>query len=232
MMLDNLKKQVYEANLLLPAYGLVTFTWGNVSAIDRNQKIVAIKPSGVEYDTMTPDDIVIVDLDGNVVEGHRNPSSDTATHLQLYRNFPNIGGVVHTHSRWATIWAQSGESILPYGTTHADYFCGAIPCTREMTAEEIQTDYEKNTGMVIVETFAQKQPDDIPAVLVKNHGPFCWGTDCKNAVDNAVVLEEIAMMAFYTEQLGMMTPMSKTLLNKHFFRKHGKDAYYGQKKKI
>ncbi len=232
MMLDNLKKQVYEANLLLPAYGLVTFTWGNVSAIDRNQKIVAIKPSGVEYDTMTPDDIVIVDLDGNVVEGHRNPSSDTATHLQLYRNFPNIGGVVHTHSRWATIWAQSGKSILPYGTTHADYFCGAIPCTREMTAEEIQTDYEKNTGMVIVETFAQKQPDDIPAVLVKNHGPFCWGTDCKNAVDNAVVLEEIAMMAFYTEQLGMMTPMSKTLLNKHFFRKHGKDAYYGQKKKI
>lgn len=232
MMLDNLKKQVYEANLLLPAYGLVTFTWGNVSAIDRNQKIVAIKPSGVEYDTMTPDDIVIVDLDGNVVEGHRNPSSDTATHLQLYRNFPNIGGVVHTHSRWATIWAQSGKSILPYGTTHADYFYGAIPCTREMTAEEIQTDYEKNTGMVIVETFAQKQPDDIPAVLVKNHGPFCWGTDCKNAVDNAVVLEEIAMMAFYTEQLGMMTPMSKTLLNKHFFRKHGKDAYYGQKKKI
>lgn len=231
-MLESLKETVYQANMLLPAYKLITFTWGNVSGIDREANLVVIKPSGVEYDAMTPDDMVVVDLEGNIVEGKLNPSSDTATHLELYRNFPNIGGIVHTHSRWATLWAQAGRGIAPYGTTHGDYFSDTIPCTRDMTEAEIQTDYELNTGKVIVETFAGKQPDYIPAVLVKNHGPFTWGSDPMDAVHQAVVLEEIAMMAFYTEQLmgDSAQPMPKALLEKHFFRKHGPNAYYGQKK--
>ena len=231
-MLEQLKQQVYEANMLLPHYHLITFTWGNVSAIDREKNLVVIKPSGVEYDQMTADDMVVVDLEGKIVEGSLNPSSDNATHLELYRNFPNIGGVVHTHSRWATLWAQAGRDIRPYGTTHGDYFADAIPCTRDMTEEEIKGEYELNTGKVIVETFQNKEADYIPAVLVKNHGPFTWGTDAFNAVHNAVVLEEIAMMAVYTEQLmsAEVKSMPKTLLNKHFFRKHGPDAYYGQSK--
>jgi L-ribulose-5-phosphate 4-epimerase len=232
--LKKLKKQVYEANMLLPKYHLITFTWGNVSGIDREKGLVVIKPSGVEYDQMTADDMVVVDLEtGKTVDGDLNPSSDTPTHLELYRNFPNIGGVVHTHSRWATVWAQAGKGIAPYGTTHGDYFAGTIPCTRSMTPEEIQSEYERNTGKVIVETFAELEPDHIPAVLVKNHGPFCWGKDPFEAVHNAVVLEEIGMMAVYTEQLmGADTaPMPSVLLEKHFFRKHGPNAYYGQKAK-
>lgn len=231
-MLEQLKKEVYEANMLLPHYKLITFTWGNVSAIDRASGLVVIKPSGVEYDSMTAEDMVVVDLSGKVVEGTLNPSSDTDTHLELYRQFPNIGGVVHTHSRWATLWAQAGRGIKPYGTTHGDYFSDTIPCTRAMTDEEIKGEYELNTGKVIVETFAGKEPDYIPAVLVKNHGPFTWGEDAFNAVHNAVVLEEIAMMAVYTEQLmgAEVEPMPRTLLNKHYFRKHGPNAYYGQSK--
>ena len=230
-MLDALKEKVYKANMLLPHYKLITFTWGNVSEIDRETNLVVIKPSGVEYDVMTPDDMVVVDLDGNVVEGKLNPSSDTPTHLELYRNFPNIKGVVHTHSRWATLWAQAGRGIRPYGTTHGDYFSDTIPCTRDMTEEEIKGEYELNTGKVIVETFKDKEPDYIPAVLVKNHGPFTWGTDSFNAVHNAVVLEEIAMMAFHTEALmgAEVKSMPRVLLNKHYFRKHGPNAYYGQK---
>ncbi len=230
-MLEALKEKVYKANMLLPHYKLITFTWGNVSEIDRETNLVVIKPSGVEYDVMTPDDMVVVDLDGNVVEGKLNPSSDTPTHLELYRNFPNIKGVAHTHSRWATLWAQAGRGIRPYGTTHGDYFSDTIPCTRDMTEEEIKGEYELNTGKVIVETFKDKEPDYIPAVLVKNHGPFTWGTDSFNAVHNAVVLEEIAMMAFHTEALmgAEVKPMPRVLLNKHYFRKHGPNAYYGQK---
>ncbi len=232
MMLEQLKQDVYQANMLLPEYHLITFTWGNVSGIDREKGLVVIKPSGVEYSEMTAGDMVVVDLDGKVVEGNLNPSSDTATHLEIYRNFPNVGGVVHTHSRWATLWAQSGRGIAPYGTTHGDYFADTIPCTRDMTPEEICSEYEKNTGKVIVETFQGKEPDHVPAVLVKNHGPFTWGTDPHNAVHNAVVLEEIAMMAVYTEQLmgDRIKPMPRELLEKHFFRKHGPNAYYGQKK--
>ena len=232
-MLESLKKIIYEANMQLPAHHLVTFTWGNVSGIDREKGLIVIKPSGVEYEKMTADDMVVVNLmTGETVEGKLNPSSDTATHLELYRNFPNIGGVVHTHSRWATLWSQAGRGIAPYGTTHGDYFADTIPCTRAMTNEEIQTEYELNTGKVIVETFDDKEPDYIPAVLVKNHGPFAWGTDPMNAVHNAVVLEEIAMMAVYTEQLmgESVVPMPQELLNKHFFRKHGPNAYYGQKR--
>lgn len=231
-MLEELKQEVYEANMLLPHYHLITFTWGNVSAIDREKNLVVIKPSGVEYDVMSSKDMVVLNLDGQVVEGDLNPSSDTATHLELYRRFPNIGGIVHTHSRWATLWAQAGRELPPYGTTHGDYFAGAIPCTRDMTEEEIQTEYEGNTGKVIVESFAEKEPDHIPAVLVKNHGPFCWGKNAREAVHNAVVLEEIAMMAVYTEELsgGRAAPMPEALLKKHFFRKHGPGAYYGQRK--
>jgi len=226
-MLEKLKQEVFDANLLLPKYNLVTFTWGNVSGIDREQGLVVIKPSGVEYDNMTVDDMVVVDLEGNVVEGKLKPSSDTATHLELYRNFKNIGGVVHTHSRWATITSQIGKPIIPQGTTHADYFGGTIPCTRDMIVQEVEKDYELNTGKVIVETFTGLNPDYIPGVLVKNHGPFNWGTDAKNAVHNAVVLEEVAMMARYT---GMENsePMPAYLLDKHFMRKHGPNAYYGQ----
>ena len=230
-MLENLKELVCKANLELPKHGLVTFTWGNVSGVDREKGLMVIKPSGVEYENMTPEDMVVVSLaTGEVVEGKWTPSSDTATHLALYNAFPNIGGVVHTHSRWATSWAQAGRGIPAYGTTHGDYFYGEIPCTRKMTAAEIAGEYEKETGNVIVETFASKKPDDIPAVLVHSHGPFAWGTDPHNAVHNAVVLEELAFMAFHAETLNpKATPMQPQLLDKHYLRKHGKNAYYGQK---
>ena len=231
-MLEKLKEQVWKANLQLPAHGLVVFTWGNVSGIDRESGLFVIKPSGVEYDKLRPEDMVVMDLNGNKVEGDLNPSSDTPTHLELYRNFPTIGGVVHTHSRWATIWAQSGRDIPAYGTTHGDYFYGPIPCTRAMTPEEIGGEYELETGKVIVESFQGKKPEDIPAVLVKSHGPFTWGKDCFEAVHNSVVLEELAMMAWHTENTYgvQMQPMQQELLDKHFLRKHGANAYYGQKK--
>ncbi len=229
-MLETLKQQVYAANMLLPAHHLITFTWGNVSGIDREKGLVVIKPSGVDYDAMTADDMVVVSLeDGKVVEGKLKPSSDTDTHLELYRHFKNISGVVHTHSPWATSFAQAGRDIKAYGTTQADYFHGAIPCTRAMTDEEINGAYELNTGKVIVETFEKIDPDNMPAVLVKSHGPFTWGTSPDNAVHNAVVLEQLAMMAYHTEMLaGGQFPMQDTLLDKHFFRKHGANAYYGQ----
>jgi L-ribulose-5-phosphate 4-epimerase len=229
-MLEELKELVCKANLELPKYGLVTFTWGNVSGVDREKGLMVIKPSGVEYDNMTPEDMVVVSLaTGEKVEGKWKPSSDTDTHVALYNAFPNIGGVVHTHSRWATSWAQAGRDIPAYGTTHGDYFYGNIPCTRKMTPGEIRGEYEKETGNVIIETFEGKSADDIPAVLVHSHGPFTWGTDAHNAVHNAVVLEELAFMAFHTEAI---TPgkeqMQSELLDKHYLRKHGKNAYYGQ----
>lgn len=231
-MLKHLKQAVCAANLLLPKYNLVTFTWGNVSGIDREKGLVVIKPSGVEYDTMRPEDMVVVDLKtGKVVDGELNPSSDTPTHLELYRKFPEIGGIVHTHSRWATIFAQAGRGIPAYGTTQGDYFYGEIPCTRKMTEKEIKGEYELNTGKVIVETFKGKNPGDMPAVLVHSHGPFTWSTSPENAVHNAVVLEEVAMMALHTELLGQREPMQQVLLDKHYLRKHGANAYYGQKKK-
>lgn len=230
-MLKELREKVLKANLELPKHNLVTFTWGNVSAIDRESGLVAIKPSGVEYDVMTADDIVIVDLDGNRVWGTKKPSSDTATHLELYRQFPTVGGIVHTHSRHATIWAQAGEDLIAAGTTHADYFYGSIPCTRKMTPAEIQGEYELETGKVIVETFRERgiDPKDVPAVLVHSHGPFAWGTDADNAVHNAVVLEEIGYMNLFTRQLRPnLQSMQQELLDKHYLRKHGKNAYYGQ----
>ena len=229
-MLEELKEKVLKANLLLPKHNLVTFTWGNVSAIDRDSNLVVIKPSGVDYETMTADDMVVVSLDsGEVVEGHYKPSSDTPTHLVLYRNFPNIGGIVHTHSRWATIYAQAKKGIAAYGTTQGDYFYGEIPCTREMTPEEIGGDYEAETGNVIVESFNGREPDHIPAVLVASHGPFTWGKDAFEAVHNAVVLEEVAFMAWHSEMMKTdIRPMQKELLDKHFLRKHGANAYYGQ----
>lgn len=229
-MLEELKEKVLLANLALPKHGLVTFTWGNVSGIDREKGLVVIKPSGVEYDVMTAEDMVVVELaSGKTVEGKWKPSSDTPTHLALYRAFPNIGGVVHTHSRWATSWAQAGRSIPAYGTTHGDYFYGEIPCTRKMTQEEIGGAYELETGNVIIEAFYGKSPDDIPAVLVHSHGPFTWGIDPNNAVHNAVVLEELAFMAYHTEEINPdAAPMQQELLDKHYLRKHGKNAYYGQ----
>ncbi len=229
-MLEELKELVCKANLELPKFGLVTFTWGNVSGIDREHGLVVIKPSGVEYDCMGPEDMVVVSLEtGERVEGQWKPSSDTPTHLALYKAFPHIGGIVHTHSRWATSWAQAGRGIPAYGTTHGDYFYGEIPCTRKMTPEEIAGAYELETGNVIVETFRGKPEDDIPAVLVHSHGPFTWGTDPHNAVHNAVVLEELAFMAFHTEALRPeIEPMQQELLDKHYLRKHGKNAYYGQ----
>ncbi|HGM6907328.1 L-ribulose-5-phosphate 4-epimerase [Serratia marcescens] len=230
-MLNELKRQVLAANLSLPAYGLVTFTWGNVSAIDRQSGLVVIKPSGIAYETMTLEDLVVVDLEGKVREGHRKPSSDTATHLALYRAFADIGGVVHTHSRNATIWAQAGQPIPALGTTHADYFYGDIPCTRPMSEAEIAGDYEGETGKVIIETFNQagRDPQQVPGVLVYSHGPFAWGKDAADAVHNAVVLEEVAIMAMATRQLApAIAPMQPELLDKHFLRKHGKHAYYGQ----
>lgn len=229
-MLEQLKKEVYEANMLLPKYNLVTFTWGNVSGIDREKGLVVIKPSGVEYEKMGPEDMVVVDLDGNVVEGKYKPSSDTPTHVRLYKEFDQIGGVVHTHSRWATIFSQSGRGIKPYGTTQADYFYGEVPCTRDMTREEIESNYEYNTGEVIVDRFKELNPEYVPGVLVKNHGPFTWGKNPHDAVHNAVVLEEIAMMAWNTEVLTRyeVNAMPDELKNKHFMRKHGPNAYYGQ----
>ena len=228
-MLEELKRQVLEANLLLPKHGLITFTWGNVSGIDRASGLVVIKPSGVSYDGMTVGDMVVVDLNGKVVEGKWKPSSDTPTHVELYRAFPGIGGIVHTHSRWATSFAQAGVGIVPMGTTQGDYFYGEIPCTRPMTPEEIAGEYEKETGKVIIETFAGKDPEAIPAVLVNSHGPFAWGTDAENAVHNAVVLEEVAFMNFHALQLSPNRgAMQQELLDKHYLRKHGKNAYYGQ----
>ena len=229
-MLEALKEQVYQANLLLPAYHLVTFTWGNVSGIDRERGLVVIKPSGVEYDAMAPDDMVVVSLEtGERVEGRWKPSSDTPTHLVLYRAFPDCGGIVHTHSRWATSFAQAGLGIQPLGTTQGDYFYGEIPCTREMTPAEIAGAYEEETGNVIVETFAGKNPAQIPAVLVHSHGPFTWGKDAAEAVHNAAVLEEVAFMNFHSLQLNPdQTRMQQELLDKHYLRKHGKNAYYGQ----
>ena len=230
-MLEELKEIVCKANLLLPKYNLITFTWGNVSAIDRAKGLVVIKPSGVEYDGMTADDMVVVDLEsGRVVEGHYKPSSDTPTHLVLYRNFPDIGGVVHTHSRWATVFAQANLDVPALGTTHGDYFYGDIPCTRQMTKEEIEGQYEHETGNVIVEAFDGKDPNAIPSVLVANHGPFCWGKDAFEAVHNAVVLEEVSFMAWHDISLGRAERMSQDLLDKHYLRKHGANAYYGQGK--
>lgn len=230
-MLEELKEIVCKANLLLPKYNLITFTWGNVSAIDREKGLVVIKPSGVEYDGMTADDMVVVDLEsGKVVEGHYKPSSDTPTHLVLYRNFPDIGGVVHTHSRWATVFAQANLDVPALGTTHGDYFYGDIPCTRQMTKEEIEGKYEHETGNVIVEAFDGKDPNAIPSVLVANHGPFCWGKDAFEAVHNAVVLEEVSFMAWHDISIGRAERMSQDLLDKHYLRKHGANAYYGQGK--
>lgn len=230
-MLEQLKKEVLEANLQLPKHGLVTFTWGNVSGIDREQGLVVIKPSGVPYEDLKIDDLVVLDLEGNVVEGALNPSSDTATHLVLYRAFPNVGGIVHTHSPWATSWAQAGRSIPALGTTHADYYYGEIPCTRGLTKEEINRSYELETGNVIIETFETGgiEPLSMPGVLVTGHAPFCWGKDANQAVHNAVVLEEVAKMALHTFQLNPhIEPIDQFLLDKHYLRKHGANAYYGQ----
>ena len=230
-MLEELKKRVYEANMLLPKYGLVTFTWGNVSEIDRESGIFAIKPSGVDYDKLKPEDMVVMDLEGNKIEGDYKPSSDTPTHLVLYKKYPEIGGVVHTHSPEATSWAQAGRSIPLYGTTHADYFFGEIPCARSLTPEEIDSAYEKNTGLVIIETFEERKlnPMHTPGVLCKNHGPFTWGKDAAEAVHNAVVLEEVAKMATKTELINpKVLPAPDSIRDKHFYRKHGANAYYGQ----
>ncbi|GKV93101.1 L-ribulose-5-phosphate 4-epimerase [Pectobacterium aroidearum] len=231
-MLETLKKQVLEANLALPQHNLVTFTWGNVSTVDRQRGLMVIKPSGVKYSAMTLEDMVVVELEsGKVVEGTKKPSSDTDTHRVLYLAFADIGGIVHTHSRHATIWAQAGKDIPAWGTTHADYFYGPIPCTRLMTDEEINGRYEWETGQVIVETFQQRgiSPVDVPAVLVNSHGPFAWGKDADNAVHNAVVLEELAYMGIFSRQLTpQLGEMQQTLLDKHYLRKHGKNAYYGQ----
>ena len=229
-MLKKLKEQVFQANLLLPKHGLVTFTWGNVSGIDREKGLVVIKPSGVAYETMKARDMVVVELEtGKVVDGELKPSSDTPTHLELYKAFPNIGGIVHTHSRWATSFSQAGRGIAALGTTHGDYFYGEIPCTRKMTAEEIQAEYEKETGAVIIETFKDKNPDAIPGVVVYSHGPFAWGKDAMDAVHNAVVVEEVAFNNIQTMLLTPnIQPMQQELLDKHYLRKHGINAYYGQ----
>ena len=231
-MLEELKKAVYEANMCLPQYGLVTFTWGNVSGIDREKGLMVIKPSGVDYDKLAPENMVVVDLEGNIVEGTMNPSSDTATHIELYKAFPTIGGIVHTHSSYATSWAQSGRSIPCYGTTHADYFYGDIPCLRCLTKEEIDAAYEENTGHLIVDEFRRMDldPDAVPAALCKNHGPFCWGKNPMEAVHCAVVLEEVAKMAYRTELINpVVDEAPQELQDKHYFRKHGANAYYGQK---
>ena len=228
-MLEDLKISVYHANLKLVRQKLVVYTWGNVSGIDRNSNLLVIKPSGVTYDELKPDDMVVVDLEGNVVEGKLKPSSDTLTHIELYKAFPGIGGIVHTHSTYAVAWAQSLMAIPAMGTTHADHFYGEIPCTRILTKKEVERGYEKETGLVIVETFEGVDPEHTPGVLVGNHGPFTWGSTPEKAVYHAAVLEEVARMAFYTTQLGNESPIKQYLLDKHFNRKHGKDAYYGQK---
>jgi len=227
-----LKQAVYEANLLLPKHGLVTFTWGNVSGIDRKRGLVVIKPSGVAYESMRAEDMVVVDLEGNQADGKLCPSSDTPTHLALYAAFPALGGIVHTHSRWATIFAQMGRGVPALGTTHADYFYGEIPCTRKMTVQEIQGDYEKETGSVIIECLQGLDPVAVPAALVHSHGPFAWGSSASQAAHNAVVLEEVAMMAWHTLTPVDAPPMQRELLDKHYLRKHGKNAYYGQKKGV
>lgn len=230
-MLEKLKQQVYDANMELPKRGLITYTWGNVSGIDREAGLFVIKPSGVDYDELKPEDMVVMNLDGKKVEGDYNPSSDTATHLELYKAFPEVGGIVHTHSPWATSWAQAGRSIPCYGTTHADYFYGEIPCSRGLSVEEITGEYEKNTGLVIIETFREKDPTHVPGVILENHGPFTWGKDADEAVHNAVVLEEVAKMAYQTEQLKPKVENAPQVLqDKHFLRKHGENAYYGQAK--
>jgi len=231
--LKKLKHAVYEANMELPHRGLVTYTWGNVSGIDRERGLVVIKPSGVSYDELTPDDLVVLDLDGKVVDGKLNPSSDTKTHLELYKAFPEIGGIVHTHSPYAVGWAQAGRDIPAYGTTHADYFYGPVPCCRSLTEQEVEEDYERNTGLVIVETFRQREldPVHVPGAICRNHGPFTWGKDAAQAVYHAVVLEEVAKMAVYTTQIAPdAQPAPQYVLDKHFLRKHGPNAYYGQKK--
>ena len=229
-MLDELKQQVYEANMELPAKGLVTYTWGNVSGIDRESGLFVIKPSGVDYDKLSPEDMVVMDLDGNRVEGDLNPSSDTPTHIELYKAFKDLGGIVHTHSPWATSWAQAGRGIPCYGTTHADYMYGEIPCVRCLTKEEIDMAYEKNTGLLIVDYFKDKDYEAVPAVLCKNHGPFTWGKDGHEAVHNAVVLEEVAKMAARCEMINpQVKPAPQELQDKHYYRKHGVNAYYGQK---
>ena len=230
-MLEDLKQKVYEANMLLPKYGLVTFTWGNVSAIDTESGLFVIKPSGVDYEKMTPADMVVMDLQGNKVEGDLRPSSDTPTHLELYKAFPEIGGIVHTHSSYATSWAQAGRSIPCYGTTHAGYIYGEVPCLRCLTKEEIDEAYEENTGHLIVNEFQRmnKEIMAVPAVLCKNHGPFAWGKDAMDAVHNAVVLEEVAKMAYRTETINpKVAPAPQELQDKHYYRKHGANAYYGQ----
>ena len=232
-MLKKLKHAVYEANMELPHRGLVTYTWGNVSGIDRERGLVVIKPSGVSYDELTQDDLVVLDLDGKVVDGKLNPSSDTKTHLELYKAFPEIGGIVHTHSPYAVGWAQAGRDIPAYGTTHADYFYGPVPCCRSLTEQEVEEDYERNTGLVIVETFRQREldPVHVPGAICRNHGPFTWGKDAAQAVYHAVVLEEVAKMAVYTTQIAPdAQPAPQYVLDKHFLRKHGPNAYYGQKK--
>jgi len=232
-MLEDLKEKVYKANLLLPEYNLITFTWGNVSGIDRDKNLVVIKPSGVEYEDLSPENMVVVNLDGEVVEGDLNPSSDTATHIELYKAFPDIGGIVHTHSPWAVSFAQAGLDVPAAGTTHGDYFYGSVPVTREMKEQEIKTEYEKQTGSVIIETFNERgiDPNQIPGVLVNDHGPFTWGDSPEEAVHNSVVLEQVAEMTYHTIQLNSQgVRMSQNLLDKHYLRKHGKDAYYGQNK--
>ncbi|MBQ7534959.1 MAG: L-ribulose-5-phosphate 4-epimerase [Stomatobaculum sp.] len=230
-MLEELKQKVYIANMELPKRNLVTYTWGNVSGIDREKGLFVIKPSGVEYDELKPEDLVVMDLDGKKVEGDMNPSSDTKTHLILYKAWPEVGGIVHTHSPHAVAWAQAGRDIPAYGTTHADYFYGPIPCARSLTAEEIDEDYETNTGNVIVETFAERQlnPIHVPAVVCRNHGPFTFGKDAAQAVYHAVVLEEVSKMAMFTESINpKVGPAPACILDKHFMRKHGPNAYYGQ----
>lgn len=228
-MLEQLKQRVLKANLQLVELGLVLFTWGNVSAIDRESGLIVIKPSGVDYDGMRAEDMVVVDLSGNVVEGEWNPSTDTPTHIELYKAFPGVGGVVHVHSQYATAFAQAARGVPAYGTTHADYFYGEIPCTRALTEEEVASEYERNTGLVIAEAFQTRDPEAVPGCLIKNHGPFTWGSTCEKAVYHAAVLEYCAKMAFVTEQLsGSATPADSYLLDKHYFRKHGANAYYGQ----
>lgn len=228
-MLEKLKKEVFDANIQLKEKGLIIYTWGNVSGIDKGSGLVVIKPSGVDYETMKPEDMVVVDLDGKLVEGHYNPSSDTETHIELYKKYPEIGGVVHTHSTWAVSFAQAGLSIPAFGTTHADYFYGDIPCTRELSKEEINDNYELNTGRVIIETIADKNPMEVPGIVVKNHGPFAWGKTPADSVYNAVVLEKVSEMSYKTMTLNPQAPrVSQYLLDKHYYRKHGSDAYYGQ----
>jgi L-ribulose-5-phosphate 4-epimerase len=229
-MLEKLKNIVFRANLDLVENGLVIHTWGNVSGMDKKSGLIVIKPSGVKYNSMKPSDMVVIDKAGNVVEGNYKPSTDAPTHLLLYKAYGSLGGVVHTHSSYATAWAQAGRSIPPFGTTHADHFYGEVPCTRLMTKKETEIDYETNTGKIIIEKMEGLDPMTIPSVLVNGHGPFCWGADPENAVYNAIALEEIAKLAFYTVLLGKSEPISQFLLDKHFKRKHGNDAYYGQDK--